>query len=134
MLSNLASKVDSILWRNFCFVELENFELNFSAAFMKEHNKSSLAVQMVDVVENMVMSKSLTRNTPQIYQHYIRMAKFPLQHPETLNIIKKFDREEMKSKTLGISHLDNGTLFTSRIKDTLLLILAASEYVRDRMR
>lgn len=101
---------------------------NLSAALEKEHGVSFLTARMVDTVKDMVSSELLTSNSPQIYQCYIKVAKFLLQPHNILNIVENTDGEETDSRTLGIPHIDGGTLSSSWTRKRLLLARAVSEY------
>lgn len=57
---------------------------------------------------------------------FIHVAKFLLQRPNVLTIIEVMDGKETGSRTLSISHFDDGTLFSSRKKEGLLLVCATS--------
>lgn len=68
--------------RNYSIIAIRKFLINFSAAFEREHDVSFLAARMADVVKDIISSDFLTDNSPQIYQHYIRVAKFLFRRPK----------------------------------------------------
>lgn len=75
-LSNLANKVNRIVYLNLSFVSLVKSEMNCSAASVKEHGASFLAARLLDIVDGIVLFNVLTGDSRQIYKHYIRGVKF----------------------------------------------------------
>lgn len=88
---------------------------------------------MVDILEDMVLSDFLYGNRPQTYQRYIRMAKNLLQCPNILSFIENIDGKKLGSRTLDISLLEDGTLFSSWREEEPYLVRTASENVRKSM-
>lgn len=90
-----------------------NSEMNFSTAIEKGYAMSFLATRMMANLEDMISSEFLSGSSPQTYRHYIKMAKFLLQRPNILNFIEVMNGEEVSSRTVKISLLDESTLFSS---------------------
>lgn len=71
-----------------------------------------------------------------LYSNFLRtfwMVKFLLQSLNILIIIENTN-VEARSRTLGISHLKNGTLFLSWAEEGLFLAHTTSEYVQNRIK
>lgn len=62
-LTDFTKKVTSIVYRDFSFVAIVKSILNFRAAFEKKHGVLFLATQVVDIVDDMVLSDILTGNS-----------------------------------------------------------------------
>lgn len=75
MLSNVESKVTSVLRRNCSFATVLESVINLSAAIVKEHAVFFLAAGMVDIVENVVLYDFMTGNYPQTYYCYLCITK-----------------------------------------------------------
>lgn len=131
-LSNLANKGTSIVRCNSSFVAIVKLVIIFSASFEKAHCGSFLAAQMNNIVEDMFSFNFLSGNSIQTYQHHIRVAKSFLQRSNIVNIIENIGAEETGSRTLSISHLNDGSLFSSSTEEGLLLSRVASQYVRNQ--
>lgn len=67
---------------------------------------------MVHMVEDMFSSNFLTDNIPQAYHSYIEILNNLLQRPYILMVIVDFDGEKTIARTLEISHIAYGTLFS----------------------
>lgn len=74
---------------------------------------SVLATQRVDIVENKVLSNSLTGSNPLKSQRYTRAAKFLFQRSINHNSIESVGGLKMEARTLGIVHSNDGTSFSS---------------------
>lgn len=112
-LSNLPKTLTSLLIRLPFFVLIAKFVMNFSAAFVREHNFFFCLVRMMDMIEDMVPSDFVTCNNSQRDLRYIWDTKLHHQRPNTLNIIEDINGWKTRGITLGISHLYHGTLFSS---------------------
>lgn len=98
--------------------------MTFSTRFKKWHGVSFFAARMVNIFEEMVLSDFQTGNSAQACEEYIWVTKVLHQFPDILNIIEDVDGEETGARMLGISHADDGTLFTSCIEEEPLLVRA----------
>lgn len=94
----------------------------FGAEFKKEHGVSILATQMVNNVYDIVLFDFLSCDSSQSIHSYIWVAIFLLYRPNTLKVIKVIDGKRTVVSTLCISHLDDGTLFSSWIEGRPLLV------------
>lgn len=89
---------------------------------------------MADVVDGMVSCDSLMDNGFQTYQHFIRVVKILLQRSIIFNIIEYIGEKEKESRKLGITHLDDELLFSSRTEEVSLLVYAASDFAWNHMK
>lgn len=115
-LGNHANKVTCIVHCNSLFVATIKSEMNFSTAFEKEHGVSFLAHRPVSIDEDMILSDFRSDKSPETYQHYIQVVTFVLRRSNNLNIIEDFEEEKTSSRTLGFSHREDGTFFSSWIR------------------
>lgn len=88
-----------------------------------------IEAQMVDALKDIVLSDFGTGDSTQTYSHYIWVMKLHIRHTNILNSVRKIDGEEMRSGTLGISQLDDKSLFSSRTEKEPLLVCTTSQYV-----
>lgn len=85
---------------------------------------------MANIVEDMDLSDILNGNSSQTYQHYSQMVKLFLQRPNILRNTEYIEKEEDGPKTIDISRQDDGTLFSSKIKEGPLQVRAARQYIQ----
>lgn len=121
-----------IVRRGSPFVVIMNSVTNFSAAFENGHGVFLLTAQIVYIVKHIVSSPLLflSEHWPQTYQLCKRVATRHLQRPNSLNMFGNNDRSETGSRTLDISHFDDGFLSFSSSEEEALLVRVASECVR----
>lgn len=84
---------------------------------------------MVDIVNDMLASELLARNSRQMNYRYIAVAKLFQQQSKIIDMIGHIRREETGARTLDISHLDEEILSTSCTEEAPLLVRAAIEYI-----
>lgn len=132
-LSNLANKRTNTVLRDSLLVAILQSLINFNAVFEKEHGVFFLAAQMVVIVKNKISSDFLSENSPLKYQRYIQMAKIFLQRHKILNNIEVIDGEDTGCRMLGLSHIDDGSSFTSRTKEGPPNVRVVGQYVWNLM-
>lgn len=65
------------------------------------------------------------------YIRYVRIGKVVNNHQRLLPLLVKLDKDATAAKTLGITHLDDLSLYISSEVDILLIILAADAFVKN---
>lgn len=133
-LSILENKVARFVRRNSSFVAAVRSIMHFSDGFEKVLVVFFLVAWMIDSVKDMVSSDVLTGCSPHMFQWYIRVAKFLLQHPNIFNINNDIDGKEAETKTLVISDLAYDILFSSWTEEGTLLVRITSQYVQNLMK
>lgn len=86
---------------------------------------------MMNIDEDMVSSDSLSGNSPPIYLRSILEERFFYHGSNILNNTKDIVVEKTGSRRLGISHIDDGTLFSFLTEKVMLLICGACKYVQN---
>lgn len=103
--------------------------MNFTAVSEKEHDVFSFGTQKLDTVMDMVSTNVLTGSSPQTYQRYIHVEVHQFQILTALSNTEGIDGEETKARTLGISNLNDKTMFTWCTIEGPVLVCVASMYV-----
>lgn len=111
-------------------VEVVKSVMNFRAAYGKEHDMSFIIAWMMDIVEDIHLYDFPAGHNFQTYQRTIRMSKCNYQCAKILNIIKNIKENVRRAMMLGISHLDDRSLFSS-LKDELILTHTRWKYVKN---
>lgn len=109
----LANMVTSVVYRDSSFVAIAKSVINFNIAFDTEHGEFLLAARMGNIVMDMFLADFLTGNGPLVYQCNIMVRKTFNKRLNIFNNIEDNEGEESGSRALGISHLYDGTQFSS---------------------
>lgn len=112
-MSNLTNMVTSVVCSDFSLLAIVRSIINFSAVFGIEYGLFFLAVQMVHIVDDTVLSNFLSGNSSQTNQRCIYVANFLFQRSNTFNIFESLGGKETGYGILGSLNHDDGLLFLS---------------------
>lgn len=84
----------------------------------------------MDNKEDMISSNSLAANSRPTSINYIRVRKMAIKPQSVLLLFLKLKSDATAEKTVGITHLDDPSVYIPSDEDKLLNIQAADEFVK----
>lgn len=104
--------------------------LNLAIALEKNYSKTFVATVIVDIVKDMISYEFVTGLSAQCRYRYIPVAKMMSRHESVLPPVKSLNADDVRSKILVVSYLDEAGLYTSATEELPYLIREASNFVK----
>lgn len=105
--------------------------LSYRPALEEGYAVRSVKVRIMEIVRVTMLSYFMDANTRATYVRYIRVEKVMIKHEGVLSLSMTLSKEDRKAKSLGITHLEDTSLYISPVKLVLLMIQAANRFVKN---
>lgn len=122
VLNKIPNILTLIIRREASFAGTLQSLLSYALAIAKSYGILFVDVRILDIVEIMTASIFLGASSRPSYIPYIRVGKIMIEYQAVLPLLTKPAKDTPAAKALGITHLDDASLFIYSEEDFLIIV------------
>lgn len=130
-MSNIANISTAIVRHKETFTEIKQSLLSYARPFEKKCSLRFVDLCIMDIVCDMMSSSVLATNSWAAYVRYITAGEIMMKRKCVLVLLTNLGRDAPAVKALGVTHLDDRSLYFSFEDDIYLMIRAPNEFVKN---
>lgn len=130
-LSKIANILTTIMRREEKSADTIQSLLSYDQGIKECYDICFVDVRVKEIEESMTSSKFLAPNSTETYTCYIGVGKMMTTREVLLPLFGKLCKHAPAEKTLGITHLDDSSLYTSSENDVRFMNQTAAAFVRN---
>lgn len=117
-LSKVCNICTALVRRRSTFWNAMQSQLSYKQALEIGRGVRFIDVRIIDIVKDMIFSNLLTNHSWTAYVRYITVSIMIMKHQDLLARLVKLRRKALSARTLGITELDDISLYTTSKMDT----------------